>query len=194
MNYSLGIIALNQHPLNISIPDEAVIQFAEEDSPRLDYRFVYRVDAVLRKAKSSSPEQALAVLESELGVKKSTEAPAFWHMRHWDDKDPLSTFIVGLDDRHPCQEIAGKQVIASSKLRFFANPCLAPQIAHEPPILALVDEEGNMILPDDKPLDDSGQPVPIGEIHVPQDQFPDRVQLEEARARLRAFGYCVSEN
>lgn len=187
---TLGINSLHNQPLLIAVPLYALVNESGE-SAEITYEFIFKIDAVLRSLESITVDCAYRALKSELDINKSHAHADFWHMRHWDDPNDLATFIVEFGDDHESRYIAGKYFLASSCHRLFANPCLAPQIRHEPAIMVLVDDEGNMALPFDEPLNAEGNPVPLGLVQIPTKQFQDIEQANAARVILEAFGYTA---
>lgn len=186
-DYLLGISSLYSKPLLLIVPSKYI---TDQEPPGLAYDLIYEIDLTLRCMQSKDAETAYRALDSGYGLKKGNGIADFWHYRHWDDANNLATFIVEIP-KHASVHLDGKYLLASSRHQHFANPCLAPQISNEPAIMVLVDDEGNMVLPFDNPLNDEGEPVEVGTVSLPSRQFSTSSQAIEAKAILESFGYSV---
>lgn len=187
---NLGIYSLYDQPLVLVVPSSALIS-GDTGVDGVSYDFIHSIDRVLRTVPLNIPQAAYNELERELGIVQGRGEATFWHHRHWDDTDDLATFCVSFPEEHECPHIAGKCLLATTRHRLLANPCLAPQIEHDHAMMVLVDESGNMVLPFDEPLDSNGQVVSLGHVLLSKGQFPSEDQAAQAVERLREFGYKV---
>lgn len=186
----LGINSLYHQPLKLTIPAEKLI-VGEDGTPGLPYGLLNAIDRVLRTVRMNVPESAYEALARDMQLEEGNGPHDFWHYRHWDDGDDLATFNVQFPDAHPSAFVAGRHLLATTQYRLMASPCLAPQIEHERKLMMLVGEDGNMVLPFDKPLDENGNAVNLGTILLHKEQFPKYQQAELAADLLREYGYIV---
>lgn len=188
---TLGINSLHNQPLLIIVPESALSADEPGAEPEISYDFIYKLDSVLRSLKSIVPDAAYQHLDAALNIKKGRIPAKFWHQRHWDDRNGIATFIVVCPDNHESTQLAGQHLLATSRNRMLTSPCLAPQVAHKPAIMVLIDLDGNMVLPFDEPINEDGKSIPLGAVYLPISQFTDQVQAESARETLAAFDYLV---
>jgi len=187
----LGINSLQSRPLIIEVPAEHIVIEDDTGMPTLKVGFINSVDRVLRTLPLAISEYAYQILNRELGLRPGTGECTMWHARHWDDIDELATFNVAFPLEHLSPHVAGKCVLATSKYNLLANVALAPQIVDKVKMMVLVDGDGNLIFPTDRPLDQNGSPVDLGKLYVYSDQFPIKEQAEFAVNALRNLGYDV---
>lgn len=186
----LGINSLYNQPLLVVVPSSG-LHHTDDGVPEITYSFIHKIDEVLRGLRKKSPEDAYQLLERKLGITIGSEPASFWHFRHWDDNNEEATFIVKFSDEHESPHLSGKYLLASSRHKLFASPCLAPQVTHVPPLMVLVDDEGNMVFPFDEPLNKDGVAVPLGPVQLPTAQFSSHEQSLRCSEILEDFGYTV---